>query len=66
MSMYDPPAPQLNGRQLVAWMERHGGLASVHVRPVFGGWANTLACKDGSRLTTTKAQDEAIARELDA
>ena len=44
--MMTPMAP-LNARQIVAWMDRHGGLQTVHTRPYPGGWANTLVCVDG-------------------
>lgn len=50
----------LNGRQIVAWMDRHGGLQSVHAR----GWANTLVCVDGAKITTSVDQDAAINRVL--
>ena len=60
------PTASMNGRQLVAWMDRHGGLQAIHVWPYGGGWANTLVCRDGERVTTSATQDAAINRVLDA
>ena len=62
-SSLTPMAP-MNGRQLVAWMDRHGGLQAIHVHPCPGGWANTLVCVDGVRITTSADQDAAINRVL--
>lgn len=59
------PMASMNGRQLVAWMERHGGLQAVHGRPYPGGWANTLVCTDGEKVTTSADQDAAINLVLD-
>ena len=57
--MMTPMAP-LNARQIVAWMDRHGGLQTVRTRPYPGGWANTLVCVDGEKITTSLAQDAEI------
>ena len=61
--MMTPMAP-LNARQIVAWMDRHGGLQTVHTRPYPGGWANTLVCVDGAEITTSVDQDAEISRVL--
>ena len=61
------PTAFLNGRKLVAWMDRQGGLQAIHVWPYGdGGWANTLVCVDGAKLTTSADQSAAINRVLEA
>lgn len=50
----------MNGKRLHALFESHGGVSSIEVRPVFGGWANTSVCADGFRYTTTAREDRML------
>jgi hypothetical protein len=60
----------MNGRQLAALFEEHGGIKTVHVHPHTDkrkgqrGWANTIECHDGFRRTLTRAEERSLNETL--
>ena len=54
--------PQVDVRRVILdqLFASHGGLKSIHVRPVRGGWVNTAVCSDGFKRTLTLADETAL------
>ena len=46
--------------KIVQTLAQHGGIRSIHVHPVPGGWANTACCYDGFKKRLTHADERVL------